>query len=163
MCQFISYHPDQLAKHGHSLVIGAPDLVCSPLLSRSAQVGVSQTQKIAKAYKALHVAMSAKMSTASILVCQGHMSMTFEVGSLWGLCPLRGVGVGVAEAYRALHVAMSAKIPNASILVCQGHISMIFEVGFLWGLGPLEGHLGGGGLGGAQGPSLEPLTLLKRS
>ena len=72
------------------------------------------------------------------------MSMTFEVGSLWSLCPLRGVGVGVAEAYRALHVAMSAKIPNASILVCQGHISMIFEVGFPWGLDPLEGHPGGG-------------------
>ena len=105
MCQFISYHPDQLAKHGHSLVIGAPDVVCSPVLSRSAQVGVSQTQKIAKAYKALHVAMSAKISNASILVCQGPMSMTFEVGSLWSLCPLRGVGVGVAGAYRALHVA----------------------------------------------------------
>ena len=123
----------------------------------------AKTKKVAQAYKALHVAMSAQLSNASILVCQGHMSMTFEVGSLWSLCPLRGVGVGVAEAYRALHVAMSAKIPNASILVCQGHISMIFEVGFLWGLGPLEGHLGGGGLWGAQGPSLEPLTLLKRS
>ena len=111
----------------------------------------AKTKKVAQAYKALHVAMSAQLSNASILVCQGHMSMTFEVGSLWSLCPLRGVGVGVAEAYRALHVAMSAKIPNASILVCQGHISMIFEVGFLWGLGPLEGHLGGGGaLGGPK-------------
>ena len=110
----------------------------------------AKTKKVAQAYKALHVAMSAQLSNASILVCQGHMSMTFEVGSLWGLCPLRGVGVGVAEAYRALHVAMSAKIPNASILVCQGHISMIFEVGFLWGLGPLEGHLGGGAWGGPR-------------
>ena len=109
----------------------------------------AKTKKVAQAYKALHVAMSAQLSNASILVCQGHMSMTFEVGSLWSLCPLRGVGV--AEAYRALHVAMSAKIPNASILVCQGHISMIFEVGFLWGLGPLEGHLGGG-LGGGSRP-----------
>ena len=62
-------------------------------------------KKVAQAYKALHVAMPAKMSNASILVCQGHMSMTFEVGSLWSLCPLKGVGVGVAGAYRALHVA----------------------------------------------------------
>ena len=65
----------------------------------------AKTKKVAQAYKALHVAMSAQLSNASILVCQGHMSMTFEVGSLWSLCPLRGVGVGVAGAYRALHVA----------------------------------------------------------
>ena len=45
---------------------------------------------VAEAYRALHVAMSAKIPNASILVCQGHISMIFEVGFLWGLGPLEG-------------------------------------------------------------------------
>ena len=45
---------------------------------------------VAEAYRALHVDMSAKMSNASILVCQGHISMIFEIGFLWGLGPLEG-------------------------------------------------------------------------
>ena len=52
-CQFNSHHLDQLAKHGHSVVIGAPDLVCSPLLSTSAQVGVSQDQESSSSLQGL--------------------------------------------------------------------------------------------------------------
>ena len=68
--------------------------MCSPCSPQVNKLESATPQKVAEAYKALHVAMCGKLSDVSILVCQGHMFSTFEVAPLWSLGPLRGVRVG---------------------------------------------------------------------